>query len=176
MPGRNGFEVAREISQVSPESKIMFCSDYEDLVFRAFSLNVFFFIRKSHLEEDLESGFRKFLGSSEIGALLLEEGNESMRVPYSHIICIVVYGNQIVVRCRDHSEYLVRKTLKSMESELPSTLFAFASSSVIVNISEVERIIGSTVVMKDGSHIEASRRKLRILKDRYAGYRMECML
>ena len=176
IPDRSGFEIAREINQIAPNSRVIFCSNHEDLVFRSFSLNVFFFIRKANLKDDLAEGLKKFLKVSENNSLMVDSSVESVRVPYSRITCLVVYGNQVVIRCRDRAEYMIRNTLKNVESTLPAELFSFASSSVIVNVSQIEKISGSTIYMKDGSHFESSRRKLGTLKSRYSEYRLNCIL
>ncbi len=176
IPDRSGFEIAREINQIAPNSRVIFCSNHEDLVFRSFSLNVFFFIRKANLKDDLAEGLKKFLKVSENNSLMVGSSVESVRVPYSRITCLVVYGNQVVIRCRDRAEYMIRNTLKNVESTLPAELFSFASSSVIVNVSQIEKISGSTIYMKDGSHFESSRRKLGTLKSRYSEYRLNCIL
>ena len=54
MKEMDGFQTARIISSVYPDTKIVFCTKHNNLVFETFKYDVFCFIRKDHLLEDLK--------------------------------------------------------------------------------------------------------------------------
>lgn len=54
MPEVNGFEVASFLKKWNRECCIGFVSNKDELVFQAFAYHPFFFIRKTHLDEELE--------------------------------------------------------------------------------------------------------------------------
>lgn len=51
MPDLSGFEIAEQIMLADTKPIIIFVSNQEHLVFRSFSYNPFWFLRKTHLEE-----------------------------------------------------------------------------------------------------------------------------
>ena len=54
MPEVNGFEVASYLKKWNRECCIVFVSNKDDLVFQSLVYHPFFFIRKAHLDEELE--------------------------------------------------------------------------------------------------------------------------
>ena len=54
MPEVNGFEVTSFLKKWNRECCIGFVSNKDELVFQAFAYHPFFFIRKTHLDEELE--------------------------------------------------------------------------------------------------------------------------
>ena len=57
----SGFDIANEIKVKNPKAYIIFCTSHDDLVFQSFDVDVFYFIRKDHLEQDLLSAVRKYI-------------------------------------------------------------------------------------------------------------------
>lgn len=57
----NGFEVARNILKNSPNTKIVFCTSHNELVFDSFQVDLFGFVRKDHLDADIENVLVKYL-------------------------------------------------------------------------------------------------------------------
>ena len=51
----NGFEVASYLKKWNRECCIVFVSNKDDLVFQSLVYHPFFFIRKAHLDEELET-------------------------------------------------------------------------------------------------------------------------
>ena len=59
MPGRSGFSLAEELQKNYPDIIIVFVSSYDNLVFRSFDYSPLSFLRKSHLEAELEPAFSR---------------------------------------------------------------------------------------------------------------------
>ena len=64
MPNINGINIAEKINKFYQDSKIIFCSMRDDLVFDTHSVNSFFFIRKSNVESDLNKAYLKLCNSN----------------------------------------------------------------------------------------------------------------
>ena len=50
----SGFEVAEEIKLAAPQAIIVFCSSHNNLVYDSFHYEPFYFVRKDHLQNDIE--------------------------------------------------------------------------------------------------------------------------
>lgn len=174
LPAENGFEVAERITRFSSKSKIVFCTSHEDLVFQSYNLNAFFFIRKNHLSSDLSLMLKKYLRLQNSSSYhIFQNTIVTKSIPYEEILCISTYGNSVIIHCLHHEDLIDHRSLKSAASSLPITRFALASSSAIIQLGGIKKIEKDIVILSDGSHIHASRAKLKDLKEAYSTFLLE---
>lgn len=60
IPEHTGYEVSNMIYEKQPNAKIVFCTNHDDLVYSTFPFSPFYFVRKSHLEQDMKLMAEKF--------------------------------------------------------------------------------------------------------------------
>lgn len=174
LPTENGFEVAERIARFSSKSKIVFCTNHEDLVFQSYNLNAFFFIRKNHLSSDLSLMLKKYLRMQNNSSYhIFRNDSVEQSIPFEDILCISTYGNSIILHCLHNEDLIDHRSLKSAASYLPETRFASASSSAIVQLGAIRKIEKDIVVLSDGSRVHASRSKLKNLKEAYSTFLLE---
>jgi len=79
----------------------------------------------------------------------LKDNKIIYRILYTDINYIQSWGNYLKFFLRDQNIKIVRKTIKLVESELPSNLFLRIHKSYIVNISYIKSIEGSQIKFED---------------------------
>lgn len=155
MPGLNGFELAERIYSFNPQAVIVFCTMHNNLVFNAFRMNAFYFVRKSNLLEDLIYALRKYTNemSGRSDSYVVRKTGSSERIHYSDIICFSVIHNDIYIRLVDGSERSERKSLKAVREEAPDT-FLPVGKTYLVNCSHISKIEPFEVTLADGKKIQ----------------------
>jgi len=79
----------------------------------------------------------------------IKDNKTIYRIPYTEINHIQSWGNYLKFYLSDNSIKIVRKTIKTVESELPSNQFLRIHKSYIVNINQVKAIEGNQIKLGD---------------------------
>lgn len=159
MPGLSGFELAEKFARKNPDTAIMFCTSHDDFVFNSFQYNVFYFIRKSSLAEDMTNALRKYLnylpGSTEYYYL-----HDRLPIPFSHILYFETGGNDVFIYTDLEDQYYKDHiSLSRLEEKLPDGMFIRPSRSHLINLCFVENLSNNTITLKN-------RQKFLIVKNR----------
>jgi two-component system response regulator AlgR len=180
MPGMNGLEVAKEITQVQPPPAVILVTAYEQYALAAFEHQVEDYlvkpVRRERLQEALERvrvptrpqrialsnkediypGRRHFLSAHYRGGL--------QTVPIENIIYLQAEHKYVTVR-HTGGELLVDESLKSLEDEFPD-LFVRIHRNALVSKSRLTGLSktsdgGVEVRLRDcAEHLPVSRRHL----------------
>ena len=172
-----GFEVAEKIKERYPSTVIIYCSDHNELVFQSFSFNVFFFVRKEYLKDDMRLALQMY--KHNYGHLFqsyqLDYNGEKHSLLYSNIIYIHKEVNDYMLHLNQpvngKKQYRNRGSLKKLIQTLPGSLFLQPSQSDIVNVLYIERIDNDEVIMNDDIRIHISRDRKDTFKSGY--YRLK---
>ena len=89
--------------------------------------------------EELLNGERSIAGGSHVEILPIRQGRETVRVPASSIDWIDAAGDYMCVHAEGHT-YVLRGTMKELESALNPRLFQRVHRSTIVNLRRVRRL------------------------------------
>lgn len=165
MPGEDGFHVAQKIEKQNPTSKIVFCTSHHELVFNAFELNTFYYVRKDELKSDLTKAMRKFYETYDNRCYVFASKHIPSKILLDHIIYFQADGNNVLIKTTENGEnYTDRCSLRTiMLSSLPDS-FIRVSGAFILNLKYVNSLDGQKVFLKDGSHIEISRDRIKEFK------------
>ncbi len=172
MPEHFGFRLGRTILEKNPRSSVIFCSNYEDLVFDSFSLDTFFFIKKSELEEGADGALKKFADKVEavFGVYRYLHGKPEEKLPLWDIIYFEVLGNELYIHMNDGRELSERKTMKALLKEVDHYgLFAEVSRNYLVNMRYITLITEKEIVAA-GRKFEITKAKAKYVHRKYAGY------
>ena len=133
MPGLSGFELAERIYSFNPRAVIVFCTMHDNLVFDAFRMNAFYFVRKSNLLEDLIYALRKYTNelSGRSDSYIVRKTGSSERILFSDIICFSVIHNDVYIRLADGSERIERKSLKAVREEVPDSFISIGKTYLV---------------------------------------------
>jgi DNA-binding LytR/AlgR family response regulator len=168
MQTTSGFMLAHRIESISPNAVIMFCTNYDELVFDAFRLNTFYFIRKNYLDYDIKEALIKFkfvyIKNSKV--YLFHYHEMTTKIPFSQIVYFEVLQNDLYIETVDHN-YHEKKSMKHVLEEVPSKMFIQPNQNYLVNIKKVCKIKANTLYLQNGLRFTISRSHLKSLKEAY---------
>ena len=165
MPVDNGIDVARQIMDINPKTRIAFVSAYADYATLGYRVRAIrFIIKNSSLEAYICECLEYVLGEMESDnkeiAFDFTIGTKEIRV--DSILYIDAVGNYVQFVLNDMSDksiYRVRDSLKNITDRLSSYGFAAATFRRSVNLRHVEDVINYEAVMDNGDRIKIAERK-----------------
>lgn len=161
----NGLQLADYISDNNRNAVIMICTNYDDLVFEAFKINVFFFIRKSNLLRDLYSGFLKFEKlKNDCQTITVKHLNNLERFRKKDIIYIESVRNQLIIYLSNGKNISFYGTMKNFLRMLDCKYIVQISRAIAVNINFVSEISGTKLIMEDKKYFFVSKRRVKNIK------------
>lgn len=167
--GRSGFDLANVIKENDPSAKIIFCTNHDDLVYQSFETDVFYFIRKDKLYDDLMNCIKKYVRISAVNYAFRRNG-EVTYLSWDHIIRFEISKNDLFIYTRDSEELSERKTMKQLLQEIPEHSFLQPSSHDLVNCSYVQSVRNDAVILKNGTVIPVVRDRSKEVKKAYLQY------
>jgi two-component system LytT family response regulator len=190
MPDRNGFDLLAALP--APHPQVIFVTAYDAFAVRAFRVNAPDYLLKpvepERLAEALarigEKNDRAADGSfsaktpahdpetafQEDDQVFIREGDRCWFVPVKEITLLEAEGNHTRVHLRGERP-LLRRSLTSMETRMPSTLFVRATRGQLVNRTSIQKVEpwfsgGFKVTLHNGIEVEFSRRQAQEFRDR----------
>jgi|GEM_PF-1807638 len=168
----SGFDLAKRIQEHASGSRIIFCSCHEDMVFGSFQLNTFYFVRKSHLQEDFINAVRKLMTDIEesTSGYCCKEKNKNELIPWSSIMYFEVSGNYLYIHTKSEPYRTERKTMKSLLKELPLEGFVQTSNSDVVNLYYAISVSAKELTLEGGIRFPIPRNRASEIKRYYLEY------
>ncbi len=174
MPEVNGFEVASFLKKWNRECCIGFVSNKDELVFQAFAYHPFFFIRKTHLDEELEPQLlelQKRMGV-EVPKIELQTGRQVVEVALDTIWFVESEKNYLLFyREKDERGDAIRARMKiaEAEKELEPHGFVRTHKGYLVNMDYVYRLRENEILLLNGKHVPVSRSYLNQVRMKIMG-------
>ena len=151
MPYYSGMDIASYISENNLSTILIFVTSHDELVFKTFAYKPFGFIRKTHLDEEIDELVDRLTKEVEIRKqeLVITRAGEIVKVPLCDISYIESEGNYLNIRTR---EELVRhrETMSNMENELKGKDFIRCHKGYLVNVNFIEKMKMSELIVKCG--------------------------
>lgn len=164
--GTYGFELAKNINAVSPDSSIIFCTNYDNLVFDSWRINALFFVRKNHLKTDLKDALIKFEAKlPEEKWIEVMENHNSIRIPVFRIVYVKAYRNNLTIHMADKTTHELYCSLKHFLSLEECSAFIQISRSIAVNLHLVKDLSGTSITMSQNTQLSVSRRRLPYVRE-----------
>ena len=174
MPEVNGFEVASFLKKWNRECCIGFVSNKDELVFQAFAYHPFFFIRKTHLDEELEPQLlelQKKMGVK-VPKIELQTGRQTVEVALDMIWFVESEKNYLLFyREKDELSDAIRARMKiaEAEKELEPHGFVRTHKGYLVNMNYVYRLRENEILLLNGKHVPVSRSYLNQVRMKIMG-------
>ena len=174
MPEVNGFAVASFLKKWNRECCIGFVSNKDELVFQAFAYHPFFFIRKTHLDEELEPQLlelQKKMGVK-VPKIELQTGRQTVEVALDTIWFVESEKNYLLFyREKDERGDAVRARMKiaEAEKELEPHGFVRTHKGYLVNMNYVYRLRENEILLLNGKHVPVSRSYLNQIRMKIMG-------
>jgi two-component system LytT family response regulator len=182
MPGKNGFDLLQEISDLP---KVVFVTAYDDYAIRAFDVNALDYLLKPVQPQRLAEAIKRISGKEtqeataqqtdvttvldEQDQVFVKDGERCWFVKLSDIRLFESEGNYVRVYF-DKNRPLILRSLNYLDERLNPKIFFRASRKHIINLKWVENIEnwfngGLMVQIKGGEKVEISRRQAAKFKD-----------
>lgn len=182
MPGGNGLDVAASLPH--PRPAIIFCTAYEQHAVDAFELNALDYLLKPVSRARLEQALRKVQPEATGGRLdqlvrereegvsrfLVRRGAHYLVVPASRAAYFESVDGLTRMMTESGDAYWIDPPLQELEGRLDRRRFYRISRSVVVNLAVVAELHplpggAAEVLLKGGTRLEVSRRRLRGLME-----------
>ncbi|MEV6844051.1 LytTR family DNA-binding domain-containing protein [Actinoplanes sp. NPDC051411] len=185
MPGLNGLELARVVSQFSAPPAIVFITAYEDHAVEAFGLQAVDYVMKPIRAERLRKAVRRAV-ESRLSAhsspaeheeqadetIPVELGGVTRFVHRSEVRYVEAYGDYVRLYTDDGEQHLIRATLNVLEERWSGAGFVRTHRSLLVRLDRVDEMIrspdGHTTLRVGPDELAVSRRHYREVRDRLA--------
>ena len=170
MPKVNGFECAKKIKKINEKAIIIFVSSHDDLVYKSFEFNPFYFVRKEHVERELELAVEYLVTK-------IKDNNKFIKVRKDNVIYPIKYKDIVYIEnLRNHYKltttdqiYIVRGSFKTLAKLMDDERFSKCHSAFIINFFYF-KYNEETDFFYNDAHIPISRRYKKECKRRYYDY------
>jgi two-component system LytT family response regulator len=185
MPGASGLEVAASLP--SPRPAIVFCTAFDEYAVEAFELAALDYLLKpvsrARLAQAIERASRKALAEREAALdgvsgpvkphpsrLLARRGPRYHVVPAAEVLYLISEGGLTKLETgREH--YWMHPALADLARRLDPARFFRISRAAIVNLDAVREVTPGSgghgeLLLRDGTRLQVSRRRLRELMNR----------
>lgn len=170
MPDLSGFEIAEQIMLADTKPIIIFVSNQEHLVFRSFSYNPFWFLRKTHLEE-LTELIEKAIEQIHIRkkSFSFDTGNQLVSIPLQEIVYFES-DNHYVILHSTMTTYRYKARITEISKMLMPYYFARIHVGYLVNCRYITLIQKSDLILETGETLPVSRNRIKEVQDQFIKY------
>lgn len=149
LSGENGFDLLKE---VPVNFNVIFVTAYDEYAIKAFDVNASDYLLKPVDPKRLEIALKRIMDMPDNGqskekkfeyddSMYVKQNNCTARfIEINSILAISSVGNHSKIETLDGNSYVILKTLKQWEAELPETYFTRIHRSTIVNIKYIINI------------------------------------
>lgn len=161
MPGISGLNLAESIMRLSSQSYIVLITSYERYALQSIKIGAFYYILKEEYDRELKKVLQKICMEEsrkrQTKSFLVGKSSAYEKVCLDDIFYIERNGKDAVFYCSG-AQYVERKPLKTVFSELPETEFAYINSGQIVNLMRIAEFNKDEVKLDSGAVLHCSRR------------------
>lgn len=172
MQGLNGLETAKRLRKFDQNVKIVFVTNYIEVMQKAFYVNAFRFIEKNLLEESivkcLNDYFREIKNDKQIE---VDFTGSIIKINQKDIMYITAIRNGSFICC-SNEQFVSKLPLKDYENMLDKDLFYRCHRNAIVNISYIDWI-DKKITLYKGYTVNCSRRNKAELVKLHVKYLVE---
>ncbi|RZL42011.1 MAG: response regulator transcription factor [Pedobacter sp.] len=154
MPGMSGLELAKSLAENS--TMIVFTTSKRNYAVEAFDLNVVDFIVKPVTPVRFLQAVKKAKeiyklkngnGAEKVQEFIfIRDSNTVKRIKLTDILFLEAQGDYVKI-VADGNIYQIHSSLKSVEDKIPRSIFLRVHRSFIINLSKIDTVEGSTLVI-----------------------------
>lgn len=134
----NGKDIAKKINSIHSQAIFIFMTNHDSYIFETQILNPFYFIRKSHFEDDLKIAL-EILKNMTDDYLSILFNQEEILIKFNDIKYIEIYRGKMTFHTREKDIYSWG-TLNNLQKQLPQERFIRIHNSYIINKDYIESI------------------------------------
>lgn len=163
MPKLDGIQLKNTLQNKNSEALIIFVTSHDEIMQAAFGKNVYGFVIKNQIREQLKKMLRDALDVLGYKMIYIDG------ISCNNIIYIQAAGNYSKIILKNGEEKLVRRTMDELESELENVDFGRSHRKYLVNFQYVTEVKTKEFVM-DTITVEISNRMKTKIKKKYDMY------
>lgn len=149
MPVFTGMDIAAVLNEKYPNTILVFVTSHDALVYQSFAYRPFGFIRKTYLDEELQSVIERI--ERELRKrkrdIVIAKGQELHRILIQDILYIEAEGNYLNVHTRNDI-LRIRETMTNMETELCEKGFIRCHKGYLINAEYIEKCKAAEVDLR----------------------------
>lgn len=154
----DGFTICGNIREHDTESVIIFCSHHEELVFHSFRYDIFSFVRKNNLAEDLKEAVNRLAEHLSSDLYYIYSNRADFRkIPYRDILFFESVGNDLYIYLINGEVLRQRKSLVELMKEVSADQFIQLSRNYVVYKKAISVVTSENVTIKDDRKLPISR-------------------
>ena len=166
MSGQSGLEVARKIQIDYEDTKVIFVTNREVLVYCSFQYHPFWYVPKNMLDVILPDALDAFCKSVASRYQVVQVGE--LKKCVHDITYMEKQGHYLIVHNAEGTSERVRAAISQMEKLLLPYCFIRCHIGYLVNPEYIEEIEKEHIGLENGGYIPISRRKYQYTKEMYA--------
>lgn len=168
MPQLTGMDAAESINNISSKTVIVFVTNHDELVYKAYRFKAVGFIRKSYFDDEIN----EILG---VALTELYKRNHILSISDNRSIVKINLFEVLYVKSDDHyaefyfknSKQCIRQSLNDIEAQIGNFGFIRTHSRYLVNYRHIYSIEKTVVILSDGkTQIPISRNKITGVKEK----------
>ena len=134
MPVLSGIEAAPLIHHKSPETKIIFCTAYDDFAIKAFDLSASDYLLKPITKDRLKQALDKVI-TPKVKSLAFQHGKNRTSIPVTDIYCLYSEDKTTYMRCQ-LGTIIIDHSLVYLENKFPE-VFTRVNRNALINSDEL---------------------------------------
>lgn len=152
----SGFELAEKLYTRSSKTKVIFVSEYENLVFDSYEYSPLWFIRKSQLRQDITRAMRKYLCNviKKDIRFRIKVGTKHKEILLIDITYIECTEHTLIIHMLDKDTCRIRGSLKSAEKTLSKHEFYRIHKNYLVNRAYIKEVRSKSVLLRGGIELD----------------------
>ena len=167
MPEVSGMELAEKLRAENTNLIIIFLTNHEEFVFKAFEFQPFRYIRKMKINTELPIAIKSAVKIIKIQTdkeITLNNDDGNIRVMISDIIYYETEKRKIAVNLSNGKRLLVSKKISEMQEIINKNNFIMIHRSCVINADYVKHMSNGIITLKNDKQLITSRRKYRDIK------------
>lgn len=167
MPGMNGFDLAEQLYIENPDLKVVFVSNYENIVFDSYEYTPLWFVRKGMLERDMIKALQKYFNMTVKTQLRyrMEDGFGFLDVRMEHILYAECSGHTIMVHIRNRPSVQQYGSLKNLEGQWERYGFIRIHKNYLINAKYIAEVGVRTVRLSDGTELDMGKNRRKMITE-----------
>ena len=168
MPDKNGITAAIELGKISPRLIIVFLSDYDSYVWDSFQANPVYYLRKSHLQEELPFVLEKCIQTYQARnqTVIIVGMHESFQCNIQDLYYVETQGKYVLLHFDCHTKS-IKTTFSNVEQSLKSPQFLKIHRCYLVNSAHIRSMQNKLVVLDNEETLPVSKYRYETVHTQY---------
>lgn len=171
MEGLSGMELAQELRDQGNRISIIFVSGCEDYLLKGYEVQPVYFLLKPVERGAMEHALRTdWQLNHRPKTIVLYAGSKSITLEIAQICYAESYNHEILVHLTQGADRLYSLPLWQLEKQLPSDQFCRCHKSYLVNLSYIESLSRTQLVLRGGHLLPIGRTYYKSLQSAFIRY------